>query len=85
MLIFDKPSGMTLLDFRHTTAYAILRKMPPITKWNPETSQVEVVEQLKTERQKWYDALSTGSKNAIKSMPNFDADKFKLCTEIEVM
>ena len=35
-------------------------------------------------KQKWYDALSDDEKNAIKSLPNFDADIFEEITGINV-
>lgn len=35
-------------------------------------------------KQKWYDALSEDDKNAIKSLPNFDADIFEEVTGINV-
>ena len=36
------------------------------------------------QKQKWYDALSEGDKNEIKSLPNFDADIFEEITGIDV-
>lgn len=35
-------------------------------------------------RQKWWDNLSEEDKNAVVSLPNFDAEKFYLCTGIKV-
>ena len=34
------------------------------------------------DRQKWWDNLSTSNKETIKSLPNFDADKFCECVGI---
>lgn len=36
------------------------------------------------EKQKWWDRLSEENKQEIFNLPNFDKDKFKECTEIEV-
>jgi len=36
------------------------------------------------DKQKWWDGLSEDDKNAVKSLPNFDADKFYICTGIKV-
>ena len=36
------------------------------------------------DRQKWWDSLSENNKQAVYDLPNFDAEKFKECTGIEV-
>ena len=36
------------------------------------------------DKQKWWDGLSKSDKQAVYDLPNFDAEKFKECTEIEV-
>lgn len=36
-------------------------------------------------RQEWWDNLSEEDKNVVMSLPNFDADKFYICTGIKVM
>ena len=36
------------------------------------------------DRQEWWDNLSEEDKNVVMSLPNFDADKFYLCTGIKV-
>ena len=36
------------------------------------------------DKQEWWDELSEEDKSAVLSLPNFDADKFYLCTEIRV-
>ena len=38
----------------------------------------------KADRQAWWESLSDDSKEAITSMPYFDADKFYKCTNIRV-
>jgi hypothetical protein len=35
------------------------------------------------DRQKWWDNLSDDDKQVVMSLPNFDKEKFKKCTEIE--
>ena len=36
------------------------------------------------DKQKWWDGLSESDKQAVYDLPNFDAEKFKSCTGIEV-
>ena len=36
------------------------------------------------EKQRWWDGLSENDKNAVKELPNFDAEKFYICTGIRV-
>lgn len=77
---------MTLKDFHDTSAYFILSHMPTAyttTKWDDAKRTLEVVA-IEVNRQEWYNELSEVDKNIIKAMPNFDADKFKKCTGIEV-
>lgn len=38
----------------------------------------------KADRQAWWESLSDDSKEAITSMPYFDAEKFFICTGIKV-
>ena len=68
MLLFDKPSGMLSSTFYRTEIYHLLKQMP-------ENNQ---------ERQSWYDSLCDFKKNLIKTMPNFDSEKFFECTGIQV-
>lgn len=42
------------------------------------------VEATAEDKQKWWNSLKKENKEVIMSLPNFDADKFKLCTGIEV-
>ena len=44
---------------------------------------VKVFVATKKDKQKWWDELSEEDKNAVRSLPNFDAKKFEECTEIE--
>ena len=36
------------------------------------------------DKQAWWNNLSSSDKEAVKSLPNFDKDKFRECTEITV-
>jgi len=36
------------------------------------------------DKQAWWNKLSSSDKEAVKSLPNFDKDKFRECTEITV-
>lgn len=45
---------------------------------------VKVLEFPAADKQKWWDGLSEEDKQAVLGLPNFDKDKFKECTEIEV-
>ena len=45
---------------------------------------IKTVTITEADRQKWWDDLTEEDKEAVKGLPNFDADKFKECTGIEV-
>ena len=45
---------------------------------------VKTVTITESDRQKWWDELAEEEKEAVKELPNFDADKFKKCTGISV-
>ena len=45
---------------------------------------IKVFTVIAEDKQKWWDNLSKSDKQAVYDLPNFDADKFKECTEIEV-
>lgn len=44
---------------------------------------VKVVKVTKEDRQKWWDNLSTEDKEIVKSLPNFDSEKFCECMNID--
>lgn len=73
ILMFNKPSSMTYLDWRGCDAFWLLRSMPKIQ--NTHDNQI---------RQSWYDALRSEDKECIKSLENFDAKIFYECTGIKV-
>ena len=86
MLIFDEPSGMTLREFRYTRAYRILLGMP--TTYDDVIYSDEQKKYISVrkgaDRQKWFDELNEEEKCEIKSMKNFNADKFFKCTGVKV-
>lgn len=45
---------------------------------------VKVFEVTNADKQKWWNELSEDDKAEVMSLPNFDKDKFKACTGIEV-
>ena len=45
---------------------------------------IKTVTTTESDRQKWWDELTEEDKEAVKALPNFDADKFKECTGIMV-
>lgn len=69
--MFDNESEWTMQDWYDSKACAIMSNCPCTY------SDYE-------DKQKWWDSLSDEDKNEVKSLPNFDADKFYLCTEIRV-
>jgi hypothetical protein len=44
----------------------------------------KIITVTEEDRQKWWDDLSDSDKQAVMSLPNFDADKFYQCTGIRV-
>ena len=80
--MFDKESDWTIKDWRYSRAYIVMLGCP-----YSEHEQEKIIFQESTEedkKQKWWDELSEEDKNAVKSLPNFDADKFYICTGIRV-
>lgn len=94
--IFDKKSNWTMKDWRDSKAYVVMLDCPGYNYYEYDTDQkdntdkkipkVPVLRKLEdlNIRQKWWDELSEEDKNAVKSLPNFDTDKFYLCTGIRV-
>ena len=66
--IFNKPMEITREEWKSSDAYAALFRMPVIVE----------------ERQSWWETLLPTRKNAILSIPNFDAKIFKEITGIDV-
>ena len=83
--MFDKESDWTLVDWYSSRAYMIMYVCPCTYSYYGEDQEKTIVHKATAEdRQKWWDGLSEDDKNAVKSLPNFDADKFYICTGIKV-
>ena len=96
--LFDKISDWSMSDWNSSRARNILYDMPTNLKWLDEdeltdeqreqTPQGRLVkipdEELKQARQEWWDKLNENDKECVKSIPNFDAEKFEICTMIKV-
>lgn len=100
ILIFDQPTDWTYRDWRMSRACGVMRTaLYGSLEWvhsqdmtseeklrNPqhETTGGFLRRSPKPDLQKWWDELSGRDQAAVKSLPNFDADKFKQITGIEV-
>ncbi|MBE5035686.1 DUF7666 domain-containing protein [Gallibacter intestinalis] len=96
--IFNKPSGMSLRDFYRSKYYNALCSAPFIlTDWVEYTDEEKAEDEdkaliggyLKTYTMEeawanWWEEMTQGNKEIIKSIPNFDAEIFKKITGIEV-
>ena len=83
--MFDKESDWTLVDWLISKAYAIMYTCPDIySEYDKDQEKTIIREATEEDKQKWWDELSEDRKNAVKSLPNFDADKFYICTGIKV-
>lgn len=82
--IFNRPSGMSLLDFRRSRYYdALVSKHFELTWWDEESKS------LKTRSYKeacaiWWEALTKENKEIIQQIPNFDPDVFFDITGIQI-
>lgn len=103
LMMFNKPSDWTAIDWFNSEARGILLTMPRHLEWvdeedmtdnekikYPEYSETKGYlkeknkEELKNERQAWWEMLSDSDKQAIKSLPNFDSDIFEKITGIKI-
>ena len=101
ILIFDKLSNWTIIDWWNSGAKYLLSQIPKnIVEWIYEQDMTDIEKEknptYKTTggylkiidgseaAQVWWDGLNTTDKNIIKSIPNFDAEKFQKCTGIKV-
>jgi hypothetical protein len=97
-MIFDKPSDWTLQDWRKSDAAKFMRKFDP-TEWVDWQDMTETEKNKNPggeitdgfarkvsdgEKQRRWDAMSTDEKNVIRSIPNFDAEKFYRITGVNV-
>ena len=98
IIIFNRPSEMTLSEFRNSKYAILLRKGFELTKWInyedlPEHERNEKTKACggkvitKSYKQAWkdkWDATSDEDRQIIMSMPNFDAEVFYEITGIRV-
>jgi hypothetical protein len=99
LYFFDKPSNMTFKEWRNSYAYYLLNKIDFIDwvhiddmteeemKEHPEAETTKgYLKQydLKESANRWWDSLSDDSRQVIKDIPNFDADKFFKITGVKV-
>ena len=87
--MFDKESDWTMKDWRHSKAHHIMFGCPHNYTdhylGNDQNHEAIFFHEATTEeKQKWWDKLSEDDKDVVKSLPNFDAYKFYLCTGIIV-
>lgn len=82
--IFDKESDWTMKDWKDSKAYIVMLNCPDY-EYDKDQDKIIVHETTAEDKQKWWDEeLTEEERNAAKSLPNFDADKFYLCTGIRV-
>ena len=96
--IFDKDTNMTLSEFRRSKYNRALRSVKlELTEWIEYTEEEKKEDDkkrliggyLKEYSYKeacanWWSELTEENRNIIKSIPNFDADKFKEITGIKI-
>ena len=101
IMLFDKPTDWTYLDWINSDARYALTNIPKnVVEWvssydmtdeekekypTYETTggYLKVLDESES-AQIWWDGLTEGAKNTIKSLPNFDAEIFRKCTGIKV-
>jgi hypothetical protein len=99
LLMFDKPTEITLDEWRSSEPAFILRKFT-LTKWIPEENMTEEEKEEHDEyettegylkvfsyKEAWrnlWDDLNDEEKDIIQRLPNFDADKFEYVTGVKV-
>jgi hypothetical protein len=98
-LIFDHPSNITLSEWRKSKAYLLLKKIDTVIWVYSENMTAQEKEQhpkhettggfLKTihiveASEKWWSKLTEEEKSIIKSIPNFDSEKFYKITGLKV-
>lgn len=83
--IFDKESSWTMKDWQNSRAYIVMSNYPLKSYSRLNGEQEKTIHESATEDiQEWWDKLSEDDKDAVKSLPNFDANKFYFCTRIRV-
>ena len=82
--IFNRPSGMSLWDFRRSRYYdALVSKPFELTWWDEESKSLKT-RSYKEACRIWWNALTEENKEIIQQIPNFDADVFFDITGIRV-
>ena len=96
--IFNRPSGMSLLDFYRSRYYEALCSVPfMLTEWIPYTEEEKKDDPkkemiggylkeytMKEAWANWWGKMSEEDKKIVQDIPNFDANIFKEITGIEV-
>ena len=96
--IFNRPSGMSLLDFYRSRYYEALCSVPfMLTEWLPYTEEEKKADlekemiggylkeyTMKEAWANWWGKMSEEDKKIVQDIPNFDANIFKEITGIEV-
>ena len=88
--IFNKPSGMSLAEFRGSKYYRALTSAPFIlTKWMEYSDEERVGGYLKQYSykeacQNWWNSLTDENKKIIQEIPNFDKEVFFDITGIKI-
>ena len=99
LYFFDNPTDMTFKEWRNSEAYYLLRGID-FMEWvyfedmteeekkkHPEaetTGGYLKRYDLKESANRWWDSLSDDSRQVIKDIPNFDAEKFYKITGVKV-
>ena len=78
--MFDKESNWTYYDWISSKARIVMDWCP----FSYADTDGYLYKVTAEEKQKWWNELSEGDKQAVLDLPNFDKDKFKQCTGIEV-
>ena len=82
--IFNKPSGMSLREFRKSKYYAALCSQPlELTYWDKKEQKLKN-RSYKEACALWWEAMSDESKQIITEIPNFDPEIFFDITGIDV-
>ena len=82
--IFNRPSGMSLWDFRRSRYYDALVSEPFELTWWDEEAKTLKTRSYKEACAIWWEALTKENKEIIQQIPNFDADVFFDITGIRV-
>ena len=82
--IFNRPSGMSLWDFRRSRYYNALVSKPLELTWWDEKSKTLKTRSYKEACSIWWKSLTEENKKIIQQIPNFDPDVFFDITGIRV-